>query len=487
MIRSKQWCIQQRPEGGYFITQVLSATKNAISFAPIIESETLEKGYSGAIHYTFTPEDYHLYTDTFPKLKPELLSLQVKKRFTDLGIAMDAAGLVHKSKELPGKPGVISSLFIHQEDLTKNLPQISSMTGIRKCKLIPAAASIAGLIRTITDKAVLIFLIGVRFSHVLVVKNGVPIYNQSLAQTGPGQVEEALIPNAVDFARVTLKKDHDIEDFNVLCLGLGRDTINLDTLGIEEWTPDFSKAVVTSQPEDILRYPHLFGAYFADAAYSFIPKDFEKSWLIQSTSRIVAIGACIAAVVLLAGWLYLQPIVKDQRNQYQNMSAELGRQREDIQDRMPQTTMLNNFERLVNIRTKAKADFRLDTLAQQLSQALPEKVRITEFKIQRLEIKEENNLSMLPQTGPDPNTTMPTPSEELSIPEKTQARAFNISLTCRSVGNYTEVTTRFEKTATALNESFGVENLTWSYREADRSGKLQCNLFPQLGGQTDEL
>ena len=487
MIRRKQWCIQQRPEGGYFITQVLSATKNTISFSPIIESETLDEKYGGVINYTFTPEDYHLYTDTFPKLKPELLSLQVKKRFTDLGIAMDAAGLVHRSKELPGKAGVVNSLFIHQEDLANNLPQISSMTGIRKCKLIPAAVSIAGLIRTVTDKAVLVFLIGIRFSHVLVVKNGVPIYNQSLAQTGPGQVEEALIPNAVDFARVTLRKDHDIDAFNVICLGIGRDTINLKTLGIEEWHPDFSKALVTSQPEDILHYPHLFGAYFADPTYSFIPKDFEKSWMIQSASRIAAIGAGITAVGLLAGWFYFQPILKDQQKQYHIMSAELDQQRNVIQGRMPQTTMLNNFERLVNIREKAKKEFRLDVLAQQLSLALPEKVRITEFKIQRQEIEEGNALSMPPETGPDPYETLPMASEELSIPEKTQARAFTLSLTCNSVGNYTEVTTRFEKTATALNERFGVENLTWSYREADQSGTIQCNLFPQPGGQADEL
>ena len=487
MIGSKQWCIQQRPEGGYFIAQILSTSKNAISFAPIIESETLGKEYAGVINYTFTPEDYHLYTDTFPKLKPELLSLQIKKRFTDLGIAMDAASLVHTSKELPGKPGVINSLFIHQEDLANNLPQISSMTGIKKCKLIPAAVSIAGLIRTLTDKAVLIFLIGVRFSQVLVVKNGVPLYNQSLAQTGPGQVEEALIPNAVDFARVTIKKDHDIDDFNILCLGPGRETINLDNLGIEEWNPDFSKTVLTSQPEDILYYPHLFGAYFADAAYSFIPKDFENGWRIQSASRIAAIGASIASIALLAGWLYFQPILKDKQDLYQSMSAELSQQREEIQNRMPQMTMLNNFERLVNIRTKAKTDFRLDILAQQLSQALPEKVRITDFKIQRLKMGEENDLSMPPEPGADPNTTTQMGSGELSIPEKTQARAFRLSLTCRSVGNYTEVTTRFEKTATALNESFGVENLTWSYREADHSGTLQCNLFPEMGGQTDEL
>ncbi|MFT5700354.1 MAG: hypothetical protein ACI8ZB_003228 [Desulforhopalus sp.] len=487
MIRSKQWCIQQRPEGGYFTTQVLSRTKDTVTFAGVVETKTLDTTYKGAVYYTFTPEDYHLYTDTFPKLKPELLALQIKKRFTDLGIAMDTTSLLHKSSTLPGKGNSINSVFIHEEDLINNLPQISSLTGIKTCQMVPTAVAIAGLIRTVTDKAVLIFLIGLRFSQVLVVKNGIPIYNQSLAQTSDGQVEEALIPNAVDFARVTLRKDHGIDDFNILCLGQGRKTIDLKNLDIEEWQPDFSKAIKTPEQTDILRYPHLFGAYFANSDYNFIPKDFAKIWQVQSITRMAAIVAGIAAVTLLAGWLYYQPLIKEQRNTYQTITTELELQRGAIADRMPQNTILNNFERLVNIRTKAQEDFRLDTLAKQLSEALPQKVRITELKLQRQALAEVETLSMPSQAEPVPgDSETPGTSEELSIPEKIQTKGFTLSLTCISEGSYTEVTTRFEKTALALNETFGVTDLTWNYRETDRTGIIHCNLFPQPGGQTNE-
>lgn len=488
MIGAKQWCIHERPEGGYISTQVLGHTKNAVSFSAIKELQTLDEKYKGAVHYTFTPEEYHLYTDTFPRLKPELLALQVKKRFTDLGVAMDTRAMLHKSRELGGKTGVISSIFVNETDLGQNLAQISTMKGLRKCRLIPAVASIAGLLKEVTEKAVLIFLIGRRFSHVLVVKNGIPIYNQSLAQTGPGQVEEALIPNAVDFARVTLKKDHGIDDFNVCCLGPGRDTVHLKNLDIEEWHPDFSAAITTPQPEDILRYPHLFGAYFADPAYNFIPKEFVSTWRIHGASRITAIGAAIASLILLAGWFYYQPILKEQRITYQSISTELDEQREHIAGRMPQATILNNFERLVNIRTTSEKDVRLDTLAKNLSDALPPKVHITELKIQRQTMEEDGSIDMPPEAALAPGAldTAGT-AQELSLPEKIQARPITLTLTCNSEGSYTEVTTRFEKTASALNKVFGVENLTWSYREADRSGAIHCTLFPQPGGQTNAL
>jgi hypothetical protein len=482
MIRAREWCIQQQPEGGYLTTQVLSRTRNAVRFTGVVKSETIDRKCRGNIHYTFTPEDYHLYTDSFPKLKPELLALQIKKRFTDLGIAMDTTSLIHKSCAVAGKGNIVNSIFIHEEDLNKNLPQISSLTGVKTCTVFPAAAAIAGLLQSLTEKAVLIFLIGIRFSQVLVVKNGIPIYNQSLAQTGPGQVEEALIPNAVDFARVTLRKDHNIEDFNILCLGVRRDSINLKNLGIDEWQPDFSKVIQTPNQEAVLHYPHLFGVYFADPAYNFIPQEFRKIWQLQSVSKIVATCAGVAAAALLAGWLYYQPILKEQENSYRSTTADLNQQRERINERMPQTTMLNNFERLVNIRTKALEEYRLDLLAKQLSDALPSMVQVTELKMQRQVPAEEIALDLPPEpvpgTGPE-NMGAELGAEQLSIPEKIQGKAFLLSLTCSSQGSYAEVTTRFEKTASSLNESFGVGELTWNYREAEQTGFLHCSLFPQ--------
>lgn len=472
------------------LTRTTPGSKGGALFSPLEELQNLPKDLGGVVHFCFTPEDFHLFTDSFPKLKPELLALQVKKRFTDLGVTMDSSGFIHKSTELPGKNNVVSSIFIHDTDLNTNLPEISSLRGIRNCRLFPAAVSIAGLIKQVTKEAVLLFLLGEQFSHVLVVKNGVPLYNQSLAQTGPGQVEEALIPNAVDFARVTVRKDHDIEEMKITCLGKRRDSIQLGNLGIEEWQPDFSGVVAGEGSEDVLRYPHLFGAYFADPVYNFIPKDFSQIWQVQNVSRIAAIIAGTAAAALLAGWLYLQPMLENQKAEYKTMSSEIARQRGQISKRMPQTTMLNNFERLVDIRTGAKNDFRLDTLAENLSNALPAMVRVTELIIQRQTIQENDNFALPPGTeaGYDPALPDAAPgSGILSLPENLQKKPFTIALTCTSKGTYTEVTTRFEKSAVALSDVFGVENLTWNYREESSTGTLTCTLFPQQQGDAHEL
>lgn len=489
MIRSQQWCIQQRPEGGYMMTRILNASKNTVSFSTATEQEALPKNIKGNIHFTFTPVDYHLYTDNYPKLKADLLSLQVKKRFIDLGVAMDASSFIHANKELEATNNRVNSIFIHQEDINQQLPVISSLRGIKKCTLLPAAASIAGLIKQVTEKAVLIILLGEKFSHLLVVKSGVPIYHQSLAQTGPGQVEEALIPNAIDFARVTVRKDHEIDEIDIARLGKRRDSIDLKNLDIEEWQPDFSKVIEVENLEDVFRYPHLYGGYFADPIYSFAPKEFQQAWALQNTTKTSAIIAAIAAVALLGGWLYLQPVLKAQKDKYSAMSSEIIKQKGQITERMPQTAMLNNFERLVNIRTKAKKDFRLDTLAHNLSISLPEEVKVTEVIVKRQATQGSNLMDALPPTEDVNDPALPEAFgiESLSLPEKTQDKPFTIALSCNSKGSYREVTTRFEKTAVALNDVFGVENLTWSYREEDQTGLLNCTLYPQTLGENDEL
>lgn len=479
MIRSQQWCIQQMPEGGYRLSRVLRHHKGAVVFGDVIETETIKDVCKGSLHFTFMPEEYHLFTDKFPQLKPELLDLQIKKRFSDMGLAVDPASLIHTTRAIEGRNGYHNSIFLPESDLTQNLSQLSATTGVSSCNLIPTAASVAGLIKTVTGKAVLVLLIGIRFSHVLVVKNGVPLYSQSLAQTGPGEVEQALIPNAIDFARITAKKEFDIDSFEILALGPGRDTLKLEELEIVQWQPDFSAKIQTAQPDAVLYYPNLFGALFAERQYNFLPKEFSKTWQLQRVSKIVAACSAFAGVILLAGWLYYQPQLNHKQTRYTSLTAELAEQRRHIADKIPAEEQLDNFERLLAIRSNAIKEFRLDSLANLLAQALPPKVHVTDLTMRRQESGDEENRGLPEDDVPPPGDPLETGSAgTLSVPEKLQSRPFTMSLTCSSEGSYEDVTTRFKTAATALNKMFVVENFTWNYREAENTGTIHCNLKP---------
>ena len=46
-------------------------------------------------------------------------------------------------------------------------------------------------------------------------------------------------------------------------------------------------------------------------------------------------------------------------------------------------------------------------------------------------------------------------------------------------GSYGEVNARFENVIIALNRLFKVSKMNWSYQEADKIGRLNCELFPK--------
>lgn len=486
MAQKKQWCVEKvTGETGYRCLQATnmgSAKTKRFSFSTRTTTENLNGVCKGNLNIVFSPEEYHLFSDTFPKLKPDLLKLQINKRFKDLGVTMDTMGYSHKAKETPNKKNHLNCLFLLDNELETHITDISSLPGVKRAQLYPAAAAVAGLIQAVTTEAVIVLHICNRFSQVIVVKDGSPLYNQSLAQTGPGLVEEALIPNAVDFARLNVSKDHGIDHFLITTFGEARENISLAQIGIEEWQPDFSSAIQSDDPEGPLKYPQLYGIPFSDQAYDFIPAEFIQAWQLQSLSKTVSIFAALLCLVLGSGWYYLQPILETQKTQYNKLLNELSQKKQTLQQRLPQATLLNNFDRLVKIRSLASEDFRLGSLAKNLSSALPQKVRITNLEVRRQKSDTVSEISAPPvmtNTSNDPGLApLPESTTELSIPEKIQGQSIVIAITCGTEGSYGEVTTRFEKAAQTLSGYYGLENLTWSYREAEKIGVLRCELYP---------
>ncbi len=480
---NKEWAIEHiDKESGYRLVQ--TNTKKSAggkrSFADIVETKEVEKLCKGTLHITFSPEESHIFSDTFPKLKPELLKLQINKRFNDLGLTMDPTGFCHRAKESRERSGFYNCFFLPGSEIENHLSSLTSWGGISRARLIPGAAAIAALMQTITDQPVLVLLIGLKFSQVIVVKDGTPLYSQSLAQSGPGLVEEALIPNAIDFARISVRKDHDITEFHIVSLGEARENINLQDIGIDEWQPDFSTIVSSKEPDMVLKFPQLYGAPFSDSAHDFLPDEFARSWQLQSYSKMVTIFATLMAVGLIGTWFYLQPILEQQQLQYQNLITELNNKKSSLQSRLPETAILNNFNRLVKIRSLYAKDFRLDSLATDLSQALPQNVHVSDIKVQR----QSGTLSTTPQPPPvpdiynTPGAPAAAPVDQLSVPELLQEKNITIALTCITSGSYSEVTTRFEKTVATLATFFAIKDMTWSYRETDNKGQLNCELFP---------
>ncbi len=483
MIKPQGWCIEQIPgEKSWRGIQVRGDKGGVRSFSKITESNNIRTLCKGHIQLCFNPQEYYLYNDDFPQLKSDILDMQINKRFSDRGQTMDAGNFVHQARKIPDRDGWLNCLFLPQTELKELCAFVRPWKKIRSLRIVPGAAAVAALLQRITDEAVLVFLLSIKESQVLVVRGGVPLYSQSLTQSEPGRVDEVLIPHAVDFARVSVKKDHNIESFYITCMGQSRESINLQNLGIEEWKADFGQVFDPQSQKNALLYPQLYGAGYVDDEYDFLPKEYSTSWRLQLLSSRTSIFAALAGIALLAGWLYLQPLLREQHTLYQTLSTAITQEQEALSSRIPETATLDNFDRLEKIRSSAFQDFRLDTLAKQLSLALPENVHITSLKVRRQAAVGNSEEGQAPDTlntntpgaPPEPGMT----DDSLSTPERLQAQDVAISATCITSGSHSEVTSRFENVMIALNSFFKVRDMTWNYREADRAGILNCELIP---------
>ena len=484
MIKRQEWCVEKIPGEKNWRCLRMNGGKSAVhSFSRVTESDDIRTKCTGRIHLCFNPLEYYLFSDEFPQTQQDLLDMQISKRFSDRGLTMDAGNFVHRAGDIAGKAGWLNCLFAAKAELTELYSFIRPWKKIQNCRIVPGAAAIAGLIQTVTEEAVLVFLLGNSESRVLVVRDGIPLYTQSLTLLRPGVIDAALIPHAIDFARVLVKKDYNIDRFHITCLGQARDSIDLENLGIQKWTPDFSQVLKLESQEEVLLYPQLFGAGFVNDRYDFLPKEYVNSWRLQSFSLRTSVLAAVAGIVLLGGWLYLQPLLKDQRLLYQALSTSINQEQQALSNRIPETATLDTFNRLKTIRTLARDDFHLDNLAEKLSLALPENVYITSLKVQRKAIVDDSAAPTAPDAGmsnaPDAATEAGTTNVALSIPEQIQSQNVVTSISCSTNGDYSEVTARLENVIIALNSFFKVTDMTWTYKEADKTGQLNCELLPK--------
>lgn len=484
MLKKKQtWALERLMDGHTFryletpdsIEELRTGKK---FFGKPRETEDVNSNCSGQLNMVFLPESYYLFSTVMPEMKAELLEMQLNKRFHDFAMTMDSSTFINRWRRNPANPDQLDCIFVPRSDVQEYLPFFRQWTRLTGAQLIPAPVAIAALIQAMTTSAVMVLLLQHENSQVIVVNDGVPIYNQMLAQIEPGVIDGALLPNAIDFARTATRNDHNIKEMKIISMGEARDNIDLATLGITEWQPDF-KTLSPNGADQIdrdafLRCPQLYGAPLAGKEWSFISPDFNVSWKLQDLSRrFTTLAALVAVVATLAGcWFSLQ--LSKEKAAWQKESSQLEQHRQDLQKMQSDTESLDNFATVANIRTRYLKDFRLDFFLQQLSTSIPEGVLITALEVSRFTRPEEE--------AQDSKESAVSPAATLL------QRDISVKLTCSSSGSYTAVTRHFEKTMAVLSRLFVTSDEMWNYTEQTASGTLKCTLWPPgTGNQKEEM
>ncbi len=448
--------------------------------------DNAEKNCPGNVNLLFSPHEYYLVSLQLPKMKPELLALQITRKFANLALTMEADTFAHRFRRNPKNPEELECIFVPKAEVQEYMPLLARWKGVRSARLIPVPLAVAAVIDRLTTEAVMVLLIEKSYAQVIVVHRGAPIYNQMLAQVEPGVVEDALLPNAIDFARTTVRNDHQINDLHIITMGSARSGIDLSPMAITEWQPDLSPLAGGQRRkrrkggggitlDTLLDTPQLYGAPLVRDEWSFVDQEFNLSWKLQALSRRITAVAAVVAVVaaLLGGWFHLR--AEEAAETWQAARTRLAAKRSLLAELQADTESLDNFGAVAAIRSSADNDFRLDDLLYRLSVSLPEGVLITGLEVSRAQAAEPAGGS----DTSDDSETIGEPDEEVVSPAALFSRTVAIELTCSATGDRRSVTRRFEQALVLLSRLFVVSNGRWSYDEATAGGILSCSLRPQ--------
>lgn len=433
-------------------------------------------------------QTYILY-EAFPNVKHDLLILQINDRLRNSGLWSEGpGGLAHCIRPVSGHDGrsIYSILSLPRDDLEPFLA-----LGLRKALSLRAAtsavAAISAFLGVITHEPVLAACFLDEGLELIAAQHGIPVYLQLVPPGPEGQFDGDMIAKTFDIVFQTVRRVHEIEIKKIVILGPNRHLCP-ETIGeYNIWTPDWDAFFKTDEPSLIPLYPTLFGAYFIDSAFDFVPASWRFSWRIQTASQWMAAAAAVGGIVFFASGLYVDKTIN--AGIQSEMAARKGaviQERDALQKILPQGQERDTLQKFVDLMARYERQPRLDAMVLALTQALPEGVSISELKIERGQAQGNGAQPQAAQPAPAQMHNQGGVSTEASGTDAQGLldRPLEIKLDLSVSGDYGRCRDRFNEATKAIQCSgmFKIQGIHWEYDEKAGQGRFSCLLLWGDGG-----
>ncbi|MEE4242096.1 MAG: hypothetical protein V2I36_11575 [Desulfopila sp.] len=227
---------------------------------------------AGTISLTIDSSKASVLIEEFPDVKDDVLQLQIENKINQLALfnveenISTAYSVINERRQKR-----LLSIIAQPEYLTTEGIQTVSVSGrVQLENCVSTVAATACLLQQLGPDPFIVLLI-TRLSALLIgVRDGVPLFLQSIPLSGPAEVDSGVASHAIGFGRQTLQRDFEIDSCRLVCLGEGRDSFDFEALDEENWIPDWSH-FLSAEGNDIVLYPGLFGALFVGSRFSFLP------------------------------------------------------------------------------------------------------------------------------------------------------------------------------------------------------------------------
>lgn len=419
-----------------------------------------------------------------PLLKTNILQLQIKNKIELLAIfdVNEAIAVSHRVIQKQSQQQSISIVAIPEELIVAGIHLLTKSYNIELINCVSMAASVASLLKQLSDEAFIVLLLTRDKAYVLGVHDGTALFIQGIPLSSDGEIEPEATTHAINFGRQNLARNFSTDTSRFLCMGEARGKVNYEELGEENWMPDWNHCLKV-EGDDILHYPALFGTLFTDTGYSYLPEEYNMAFRLNQLSRILVLCAGVAAVVFSG--LYYQNIQKldPLRLQLQKERQQLSSDIRNLRKQLPDSNNVTQVKAYLNIEENAAKQASVSQFLQQMASVLPKNITLLSMEVTRKTSNDKPEaVAAIPVPGQSPGMAQELPEQGDKVKaEILLDQELIVQLNCISKGDYDRVKARFEEAIKGFSSLFSLRAVTWGYEERSTTGYLDCEL--QLSGE----
>ncbi len=474
----KQW-IGTRNEDNRFLAAECKRKGQVIHCSAVHQVDAPEE-LTGTLSLAVSSSKASILVEEFPKLKEDLLKLQIENKLDqralfDVGEAVSIS--YHKLEERHQKQ--LLAIIAQPSTLTlKAIEEATSGGNIEVKTCVPTIAAVAALMKQINPDPYIVLFIGRLSAFVIGVRDGIPLFLQSIPLVGPAEVETGVASHAIGFARQTLHREFNIASCKLVCLGEGRNNFSFAELEEENWIPDWSHCLV-AKGDEIALYPGLFGALFTETNFSYLPAEYGRAGRLKKTAALITIFLICGTVFL--GVLTYQNTKNNilLKSRIAQEKTALAREVKEIRRILPAPDQAARIESYLNIASQVAGEEETAAMLLAIAQLLPANVHVHTLTIARekkTSTDGSETTALIPPPGSEPMDEE-QPSQDIPAAELLLKQPLSISMVCNSAGEYSRVKSRFDMTVARLATRFTLKDVEWEYSEDQAEGTFRCKLM----------
>ncbi len=418
--------------------------------------------------------------ESFPKMKREILELQVEERIRPLGPWPEDISLFHCMHLLNTGSTTNSYVIVSlpEQDISTYIEQVQD-EGVRLNLCVPHIVSISALTGQLTEEPVMACFLANGYLEILVAEGGFPLYSQISPLDDKGYMDEDLLAQAIFNVRQIIGAKYN-KNIRRLLYFDKKNTNLPESIGEDKvWYPEPGFLANPQQRKLVWKHPELIGTLFVHKDFNCIPLSLKTSYIIQDINKAAAAFSLAGILILGGSGLFLSAEHAKAQARYRNLFTKLQMQKEQIASRMPSRTEIKNVSQIAAVLQELAGEPSIDALLYQLAKDIPEGVLIETLKAERVPTQKAQLQGGEEEVPPPDKFTEPLPIPESSVEKKENDFFKNplvVHLRLLTLGDFQLVKKRLENAADMLARDFDMTNVRFGYVEKKNSGHLECDL-----------